>query len=348
MHDVESMPARLATFLTERDGARSATVVRYETMVGGYSRLMAKAEVEWSDGCRETLVLRGDPPAGKAMIETSRDTEHALLRALTGGGVAIPALRHYDGTGDHHGTKCIVIDFVEGSSLQTLLNAADDEARRRHADDLVDTLASIHAIDPATVAPTLPAPPDWNDYLGALIDRFRTADADHVESVPFLRYVASWLDANRPPPLPLRVVHSDFQPANVMVTPDGRHLMIDWELAHIGDPREDLGYYNVYSAALGPNLFAADPERFLARYRERTGFSEEAVNMATMGYFSSLAAITVYAQVLAGAGAMAAGRNCGLMTTYTINALTIGHGNFLKGCAPPPTVGAAAPAMEAV
>jgi aminoglycoside phosphotransferase (APT) family kinase protein len=153
-----------------------------------------------------------------------------------------------------------------------------------------------------------------------------------VESVPFLRFVAAWLDAHRPPPLPLRVVHSDFQPANIMIGPGGEHFVIDWELTHIGDPREDLGYYNVYSSASGPNLFMDDPEGFLQRYRERTGFSEDAVNMQTMAYFSSLAAITVYAQVLGGAAAMAAGNNGGLMTTYTINALTVGHGNFMAGC----------------
>jgi len=130
-------------------------------------------------------------------------------------------------------------------------------------------------------------------------------------------------------------VHSDFQPANIMVDPSGDHLMIDWELAHIGDPREDIGYYAVYSASSGPSLIMSDPVAFLARYREQTGFSEEAVNLATLGYFSSLAAITVYAQVLAGAGAMARGLNAGILTTYTLNALTVGHSNFMAGCIPP-------------
>lgn len=340
MHDVESMPQRLGAFLTERDGQRSATVVSYETMVGGYSRLMAKADVDWSDGQHNTYVLRGDPPADKAMIATSRDAEYALLRALgQSTSVAMPAVRNYDRTGEHLGTKCIVLDFVHGSSLQALLHCSDTDANTdtnsehaRHAADLVDTLARIHSIDVHAVGSALAVPTDWNAYVGELIDRFRRADRAHVESVPFLRFVAAWLDAHRPPPLPLRVVHSDFQPANIMVDADGKHLVIDWELTHIGDPREDLGYYNVYSSALGPNLFTADPEGFLARYRERTGFSEDAVNIETMAYFSSLAAITVYAQILTGAGAMAGGNNSGLMTTYTMNALTIGHSNFLTGC----------------
>ena len=336
MHDSAVMPERLGRFLTARDGTRSAVVRHYEAMTGGYSRLMARAEVEWSDGSVETVVLRGDPPAGKAMVETDRDAEHALLQALcVGTTVAMPAVRGYDSSGDELGTKCIILDHVAGRSLQALLNEHAEHELDAHSRDLVDTLASVHSLDVDAVDLPLPRPTSWEDYLGDLIDRFRQADRTHVESVPFLRYVAAWLDAHRPPALPLRLVHSDFQPANIMVNASGAHLLIDWEMAHIGDPREDLGYYNVYSSTAGPNLFARDPEAFLARYRERTGFGEDAVNMGTMAYFSSLAAVTVYAQILRGAGALARGTNSGLMTTYTLSALSIGHGNFLAGCVAP-------------
>lgn len=337
MHDVEAMPRLLAEYLSASDGTRQATVVSYEQLIGGYSRSMARADVEWSDGTRESLVLRGDPPPGKSMMETDRDVEWALLRALDDGrAIATPAARYYDSTGEQLGTKCIVLDFVDGRSLQSHLNEiAPDAGYANHRDDLVDTMSTVHSIDIDALPDSIARPQDWDSYIAALIERFRQADRDHVESVPFLRYVAAWLDANRPPPLPLRLVHSDFQPANIMVDRSGRHMLIDWEVAHIGDPREDIGYYNVYSSALGPNLLMADPEGFLARYRQQTGFTEETVNMATLIYFSSLAAITVYSQILRGAAAMYQGLNAGLMTTYTMNALTIGHSNFLSGCTPP-------------
>ena len=267
-------------------------------------------------------MLRGDPPAGKAMMETDRDVEWALLRALRDCG-RVPIRRTASGTTAPASTSARSASCSTtsaGASLQALLNDGDGDGRA-HTLDLVDTMARVHSVESSELDDTLAAPADWDSYLGGLIDRFRQADAGHAEPVPFLRYVAAWLDAHRPAPLPLRLVHSDFQPANIMVGPDGGHLLIDWELAHIGDPREDLGYYNVYSSTSGPNLFAIDPEGFLARYRERTGFGEDAVNMQTMAYFSSLAAVTVYSQVLAGAGAMARGLNGGLMTTYTINAL---------------------------
>ena len=57
--------------------------------------------------------------------------------------------------------------------------------------------------------------------------------------------------------------------------------------------------------------------------------------LSGVAYFSSLAAITVYSQILMGAAAMYQGLNSGLMTTYTLNALTIGHNNFLSACARP-------------
>ena len=69
MIDPSVMPDKLAAFLTRHAG-RAATVTNYEPMTGGYSRLMAKATVRWDDGKVEHLVLRGDPPPGKAMMET--------------------------------------------------------------------------------------------------------------------------------------------------------------------------------------------------------------------------------------------------------------------------------------
>jgi aminoglycoside phosphotransferase (APT) family kinase protein len=344
MEDPHAMPERLGAYLTMRDGRRTATVVQYDPMIGGYSRVMARACVEWSDGIIDTFVLRGDPPAGRSLIETSRDAEWALLDTLqTAGAVRMPAPLHYDDTGEHLGTKCIVLEFVEGESMQAALNALSTEQTGSdapvdyggHPTLLADMAAHIHTIDPALLAGVMPVPTDWETYIDSLINRFREFDAANVESNPVLRYTAAWLQANKPPPLPLTVVHSDFQPANIMIGVDGSTSMVDWELCHIGDPREDLGYYNVYAMALGPNLFMADPMGFLARYREQTGFSEEAVNPSTMAYFSSLAAITVYGQILMGAAAMSVGENSGLMTTYTLNALTIGHNNFLAGCTVP-------------
>ena len=67
MQDVQAMPELLSSFLSQESGQK-VSVTSYETMTGGYSRLMARAEVRWQDGSTETLVLRGDPPPGYIYI----------------------------------------------------------------------------------------------------------------------------------------------------------------------------------------------------------------------------------------------------------------------------------------
>ena len=76
---------------------------------------------------------------------------------------------------------------------------------------------------------------------------------------------------------------------------DDGYQIIDWEFSHIGDPREDLGYYMNYGIAFPPSLYSPDPEAFLGKYRELTGYSELHVNQATVGYFATVAAVHIFA-----------------------------------------------------
>ena len=61
-----------------------------------------------------------------------------------------------------------------------------------------------------------------------------------------------WLDAHCPPP-PERpkLVHGDFRNGNLMIGPDGVRAVLDWEIAHVGDPMEDLGWICVNAWRFG-------------------------------------------------------------------------------------------------
>jgi aminoglycoside phosphotransferase (APT) family kinase protein len=342
MHDLEGMPKRIAAFLASARPGRSVTVEHYALMTGGYSRVMARADVRWEDGSTETLVLRGDPPPDKTMLVTDRDAEWAVLNSLSSvSSVPMPKALHYDATGEHLGSKTIVLEFCSGPSLQTHLNelvesgATPNDARMLRARDaFVDTLACVPQVDLAKLPKSLPMPASWASYLSSVNRAWADNERMLSESNPTMRYLAAWLDAHRPPPLPLAFQHGDLQPANILLSPaDGSHQLIDWEYAHIGDPREDLGWYVTYSAAAGPTLYNADPEAFLARYREKTGTSELHVNQATVGYFSVVSAVKVFSQVVQAASAMGDGKTNGVMTTYNINAATVGHMNFVAAAA---------------
>ena len=130
------MIERLERFLADAEPGRRARVLSYQPISGGYSRISARASVRWADGREETLILRGDPPAGSGVFVSDRDAEWELLRALPNlNSVATAPTRWYDSSGDYLGAKCIVMQSVDATSLQAVLADANDTAALRRAFD---------------------------------------------------------------------------------------------------------------------------------------------------------------------------------------------------------------------
>ena len=181
-------------------------------------------------------------------------------------------------------------------------------------DLFVDTFAAVHRTPLDRLPGRFARPADWSAYLdGVLATYDRIADR-HPSCAPVLRYVASWAAAHRPPPVPLGLVHGDCQPGNVLVDRAGQPLVIDWEFAHVGDPREDLGYYT--QIPLAPNVYWADPERFLARYRDASGLTEDQVNPEVVDYFLIIGMAALYAQLLDAAAAIGSDNRPGILAAY--------------------------------
>ena len=152
-----------------------------------------------------------------------------------------------------------------------------------------------------------------------------------MDSNPFMRLIASYLRANKPPPA-LTLVHGDFQIANILIADDG-YYMVRLGLAHVGDPREDLGWMMFASVTQPPDVIAEDPEAFYSRYRELTGLSEEIINPATIDYFVMLAAATVFIPVVQQFEAVVKGESTGIMVTYMSNAIAGMHNVLMNAMA---------------
>lgn len=329
MHDQAEMPERLSRFLGQHAPELGPVeVLAYEPIVGGYSRLMATATVRWGSNERR-LVLRGDPLPGQTAIDTDRAVEWAVVATLgalpADLAVPLPAARWYDATGATLGTKAIVCDHVEGPSLLTHLHDADDTAQRQLALQLADVAAAVHRVPPELLPDALDRPHSWDDYFASLVALWRDAERAHLESDPFMRYVAAWLERHRPPPVPLTLVHGDFQSANLIVDPGGSLSLVDWEFAHIGDPREDLGWFKTVAGAAPPDIVGLDDEAFCAHYRERTGLDEAAVNPLTLAYFAVLSAVHIYTNLLTQNAALSRGASTSLTTAYNTGSQAFAH-----------------------
>jgi hypothetical protein len=85
------------------------------------------------------------------------------------------------------------------------------------------------------------------DALAALRDQHD----GYGEARPAIEAVMRWLEAHRPPARGPALVHGDFRHGNLLVAPDGLAAVLDWELAHLGDPLEDLGWLCVRAWRFG-------------------------------------------------------------------------------------------------
>ncbi|WP_448624278.1 phosphotransferase family protein [Geodermatophilus sp. URMC 64] len=318
----------LQRFLDAVAPERGAVVRAVTPLGGGYSRDTAIAEVTWADGRDQRLVLRSDPPADRGVFVSDRDEEWRTLNALAGTGpVRIPAPLWYDGTGEPFGSRCIVSDFYDGRSLQQLAREAEDLTEVRET--FVDTIVDVHRTPLETLSPALDPPRDWDTYIDGLIDLIDASSRRGRDSDPALRYAAARMRSYRPPPVPLVLVHGDCQPGNVLLG-DAAPVVIDWEFARVGDPREDIGYYA--HMPIPPNLYVTDPAAFLGRYRARTGLTEEQLNPEVVEYFYLLGIARLFEQEMAAAQAVAEGRPRGVLATYLVNTLSAQCRTFFETC----------------
>lgn len=333
MLEPSELPRQLEAFIGKRwDAEGNVTVSDYIEITGGYSRYMARftaATAERTQG----FILRADPPPGQSIIDTDRSQEWNLVNAVAAAGtISLPEAYWFDETGDELGSPAIIFELIDGETLHTSNQVGEVADHAHRAEPLAELVASLHSFDTSALPDALERPTSWDAYIDANLDNWLECENAHVESDPFMRLCAAWLDANRPPEAPLTLVHGDLQAPNIMVEEGtGEFHMLDWELARIGDPREDLGWWVLACKSQPPDLIEAHAEVFFARYRELTGLSEDVVNAETVGYFVVLASRAVFTSVIEQTASMSREETTAMSVAYMTNAIPFMHGMFIDG-----------------
>lgn len=276
----EDLAAHLAEFLSARIASAQDLRITGLTRSGaGSSRENWPFDVRWRTGQEQhdlQLLLRRDPSA--QVVETERSVEFALLSALQPSPVPTPVVRWLDEDGSALGRPSIIGDRYEGAAHRSLLTAKDPlglgaEGRIDLARDLAGVLADIHRIDVQATGIDAVLRGLSRTAEGELGYWVRELDRTELEFHPALRLTARWLRANLPPePERPVLVHGDYRPANMLVRGGRIEVVLDWELAHTGDPLDDLGWYTT-PLYRGEHFIEGSwgIDDFLAEYSARSG-----------------------------------------------------------------------------
>jgi aminoglycoside phosphotransferase (APT) family kinase protein len=288
--DTGAEPAVIGPFLAHVMRDARWTDCTSSIIAGGMSNLTYAVR----SAAGEVIVRR--PPLGH-ILATAHDMarEYRVMTALAGTPVPVPRTMIVTGAGEELEFACLVMERVVGHVCRHGFppGYADDPAdRRRIGEAVVDVLAALHTVDPATVGLEEFGRPAG--FMERQLRRWgKQWDATKMDVSPTaeLEELRAGLTATLPGvEQPAAIVHGDYRLDNTVLHPaePGRIVaVLDWEMSTLGDPLADLGSMLAYWAQADddevlvagrviPPVTAMEgfPTRaeVVARYAERTGF----------------------------------------------------------------------------
>ena len=248
------MAQRLIGFIRAEGRFDSVAIDNLRKMPGGASREI------WSFDCamerggettRRAMVLRRDP--GAHNIATNRRHEFMVIRAAFEEHVPVPEVFWVSEDPNVLGSAFFIMERVEGETIARRLLRDETYARAREVmpTQLAEILAKIHRIDPVKHQLDFLPEPGANAALTEVKRYEENFRRLALEPHPAFELAFRWL-LQRVPQTPRKtLVHGDYRIGNVIFGPEGVRSILDWELAHLGDPMEDVGWMCVRAWRFG-------------------------------------------------------------------------------------------------
>jgi aminoglycoside phosphotransferase (APT) family kinase protein len=243
---VDALAQKLAA-VVQRVIADTASIENLAQLSGGASQQTWSFDAV-APGTRRALILRLGPPGYKPSDDApGLEKEAELMRLAAARGVPSPHVLHILQASDGIG-RGFIMDRVDGETIprKILRDPQFAAVRPKLARQVGGILARIHSIDVATL-PALPL-----KSAASQLSDLRQVYENDGQPRPVFELAFRWLQERMPPPLPShRLVHGDFRHGNLIIGPDGVRAVLDWEIAHVGDPFCDLGWICVNSWRFG-------------------------------------------------------------------------------------------------
>jgi len=188
-------------------------------------------------------VLRRKPFGQLLPSAHAVDREYRLLSALHPLGFPVPRPLALCSEPNVIGAIFYVMELAKGRPYANgALPEFDPATRRRMYDQLIDTLADLHAIDP--IAAELGDFGRPGNYFERQVARWTRQYRDsQTDYLPEMERLIAFLPETLPEQSRTSIVHGDYRIDNVVFDGDGTlSAVLDWELATLGDPVADFSY----------------------------------------------------------------------------------------------------------
>jgi aminoglycoside phosphotransferase (APT) family kinase protein len=223
--------------------AEGARVVSVAPLGGGASKDL------WSvglDGGRRVVLRRAPDLRVESTFAIPIELEASLVALAGEHGVPSPRVLHVLRPEEGLGAG-FFMEHIEGEALggRIVRSPAFASVRPKLASQCGGILARLHAL-PREAVSELPMISPL-----AAIDALERQHRLEAWPRPVFELAFRWLRARAPAPADPSVVHGDFRNGNLLIGDHGVSAVLDWELAHLGDPMEDLGWLCVNSWRFG-------------------------------------------------------------------------------------------------
>jgi len=279
----ETQGVDLTAYLAEKMGGEDLTILNMSRVEQGMSAdtfFLDLAYTKDNDKITEAIVIRREPSGG--ILETyDLSKEFNLLNALKSADIAVPRVLWYEPSTEVFERPFYAMEKVEGEvgnvdPRRPSKLMFSEEERPTLARDFVSNIVKTHSFDWRNSPLVLPdSAGDESEALIRQIQRHEEVIARAgYRSHPIIALGINWLKQNAPKVDELCILHGDYRVGN-FISKDGRiRAVIDWELAHLGDPHEDLAFI------LSPAWRSADEglvshvmteAEFLQQYQDLSG-----------------------------------------------------------------------------
>lgn len=228
------------------------SLISLERLSGGASQETYRIVISGADGKERLLAMRRAAGGEEGEITAQHPglaVEAKLMQVARDHGVPEPEVFHVLTPEDGLGAG-FIMEWLEGEALgaRIVKDPTLDEVRPRLAHLFGATLARIHGIDlQATGLDQVLQQLSPEEYVRQTWERYQAFETPQ----PMIDYTARWLLDHLPTNYTPSLVHNDYRNGNVMVDAQGMVAVLDWEVAHIGDPMRDLGWMLCHSWRFG-------------------------------------------------------------------------------------------------